>query len=48
MISDKELASKMVIYTENKKILKGQLPNLDKDFYETGISTDDEKYLEIV
>ncbi len=43
--TDKELASKMVIYTVKiKKILKGQLPDLNKDFYETlGISTDDEK-----
>ena len=43
--TDKELASKNGhLYSKNKKILKGQLPDLNKDFYETlGISTDDEK-----
>ena len=35
--------------SKNKKILRAQLPDLNKDFYESlGISTDDEKYLDSV
>ncbi len=43
--TDKDLAGKMVIYAVKiKKILRAQLPDLNKDFYESlGISTDDEK-----
>ena len=45
---DKELASKMVIYSKNKNI-KRSMPELNKDFYESlGISTDNEKYLRSV